>query len=71
MSQAFDDAVHLAHAIQEGGPIAASLRAYEAKQIPRVREIMAAEMVSLPLHTQCKQEDGQLPYDSNVDSAAS
>lgn len=47
VNQAFEDAVHLAHAIQQGGPSSASLRAYEAKRIPRVRQVMAAEMVGL------------------------
>ena len=46
VSQAFEDAVHLAHAIQEGGLTPQSLRAFEAKRISRMKEITAAEMVS-------------------------
>ena len=46
VAQAFEDAVHLAHAIQEGGLTPQSLRAFEAKRVSRLQEIMAAEMVS-------------------------
>ena len=47
MNQALEDAVELAQAIQEGGLTQGSLRAYEASRIPRVQQILAAEMVSL------------------------
>lgn len=47
MNQAFEDAVELAQAVQEQGLTPDSLRAYEAKRIPRVQQILAAEMVSL------------------------
>lgn len=46
MNQALEDAVELAQAIKEGGLNPDSLRAYESKRIPRIQEIMAAEMVS-------------------------
>ena len=47
MNQALEDAVELAQAIQQGGLTQESLRAYETKRIPRVREIMAAALVSI------------------------
>ena len=47
VNQALEDAVELAQAIQQGGLTQESLRAYEAKRIPRIREIMAASMVSI------------------------
>jgi len=47
VNQALEDAVELAQAIQEGGTTQGSLRAYEASRIPRVQQILAAEMVSL------------------------
>ena len=50
VAQAFEDAVHLAHAIQEGGLTPQSLRAFEAKRVSRLQEIMAAEMVSPCMH---------------------
>ncbi len=61
MNQALEDAVELAQAIQEGGLTQDSLRAYEASRIPRVQQILAAEMVSLTqavtplvkLHVRC------------------
>jgi len=46
VNQALEDAVELAQAIQEGGLMQDSLRAYEASRIPRVQQILAAEMVS-------------------------
>lgn len=46
VNQALEDAVELAQAIQAGGLTEESLRAYEAKRIPRIREVMAASMVS-------------------------
>ena len=46
VNQALEDAVELAQAIQQGGLTQESLRAYEAKGIPRVQEVMAAAMVS-------------------------
>lgn len=46
VNQALEDAVELAQAIQQGGLTQESLRAYEAKRIPRIREVMAASMVS-------------------------
>lgn len=45
MNQALEDAVELAQAINRGGLTPDSLRAYESSRIPRVQEIMAAEMV--------------------------
>ena len=45
MNKALEDAVELALAVQDGGLTQDSLRAYEAKRIPRCQEIMAAEMV--------------------------
>lgn len=45
VNQALEDAVELAQAIKKGGLNPDSLRAYESKRIPRVQEIMAAEMV--------------------------
>ena len=57
VNQAFEDAVILAQAIQDGGLAEASLRAFESQRIPRLQEVMAAEMVStaspassLPIH---------------------
>jgi len=47
VNQALEDAVELAQAIQEGGLTQDSLRAYEASRIPRVQQILAAEMVGL------------------------
>lgn len=49
VNQAFEDAVELAQAIQRGGLTQESLRAYEAQRIPRIREVMAASMVSFCL----------------------
>lgn len=49
VNQALEDAVELAQAIQQGGLTEDSLRAYEAKRIPRIREVMAASMVSFCL----------------------
>ena len=46
VNQALEDASELGLAVQEGGLTQDSLRAYEAKRITRMREIMAAEMVS-------------------------
>ncbi|KAL0044438.1 hypothetical protein WJX82_006692 [Trebouxia sp. C0006] len=46
VNQALEDAVELAQAIQEGGLMQDSLRAYEASRIPRVQQILAAEMAS-------------------------
>ena len=57
MNQALEDAVELAQAINKGGLTPGSLRAYESSRIPRVQEIMAAEMVchhftsSVSMHT--------------------
>ena len=49
VNQALEDAVELAQAIQQGGLTQESLRAYEAKRVPRIREVMAASMVSFCL----------------------
>ena len=46
VNQAFEDAVILAQTIKYGGLTEASLRAFESQCIPRLQEIMAAEMVS-------------------------
>lgn len=45
MNQALEDAVELAQAIKQGGFTPSSLRSFESSRIPRVQEIMAAEMV--------------------------
>ena len=55
MNQAFEDAVELAQAIQQGGLTQDSLRAFEAGRIPRLQEVMAAEMVSFFRPAHCKQ----------------
>ncbi|DBA92561.1 hypothetical protein WJX77_007472 [Trebouxia sp. C0004] len=46
VNQALEDAVELAQAIQESGLTQGSLRAYEASRIPRVQQILAAEMAT-------------------------
>lgn len=54
MNQALEDAVELAQAIKQGGFNPSSLRSFESSRIPRLQEIMAAEMVShVQCHTQC------------------
>lgn len=51
VNQALEDAVELAQAINKGGLTPDSLRAYESSRIPRVQEIMAAEMVCHHSHS--------------------
>ena len=48
VNQGFEDACELAHYLDQGGLQADSLRQFEASRIPRVQEVMAAEMVSIP-----------------------
>ena len=48
VNQALEDAVVLAQSIRDGGLTASSLRAYESARIPRLQEIGAFQIVSLP-----------------------
>ena len=46
LNQGLEDAAALGQHVQAGGLCPASLRAFEALRVPRVQEVMAAEMVS-------------------------
>ncbi|KAL3137319.1 hypothetical protein ABBQ32_006859 [Trebouxia sp. C0010 RCD-2024] len=57
MNQALEDAVELAQAIKQGGFNPSSLRSFESSRIPRLQEIMAAEMVlGLKAYAGCPEE---------------